>query len=1043
MTKKMCKFVFSACLLFLCGTLAAQTLTVRGTVTDKNGELPGVNIAVKGTRTSAISGLDGSYAITVSGSDAVLVFSFLGYATQEIATGNREVLHVLMVEDAKALDEVVVVGYGAATRKVDLSAAIGVVEHVETLKSRPVAGATEMLQGQIPGVTVRNNGGDPASGASIIIRGQGSKAGESPLWVVDGVPGAPLNTNDIESIVVLKDAASAAIYGAYSGSAGVIMVTTKRAKAGRPAISYEGTYGLSQAVNLPQSLTIDEEKQVRKTSLEAIGSLLPDGWDASKNPYIAQTRTDWIDEISRTAFFQRHHIALTAGTDRFANRVALQYTNHQGTLVSTYNKRWQLRYDASYTIGKHLRIREDFSWNTWDSRGTDTESGYGGAILSALMMPRNAEARYSDGTYGGTAPKDAEYINRYGSNFADIHGDAINPLRILEADNRYNRPSAVHSSTFLELIDLAPGLKFTSRLTYHAEHSFSKRFSPKRPEPGKPMLTNSLDYSAYNYYRWETENTLNYDRQFGKHLLGALISTTANEQRQRSFGTSAQSFISEEEIYQYLNYAGTFVNPWDAYDNPDNNVAVVGRVAYSWNNRYFATASYRRDYAGRLPEGKKYGDFPAVTAAWKISEEPFLAQTKWLTLLKIRGSWGKIGNLGSIGYAYGNPTLSTFGSGDVGGQVGATTPLVPLMVHNRTAFNPYLTWETSEQTDFGLDAELWGGRLALSADYFLKRTYHLIKGQDSGWPSYIGLSAKLINEGEVRNSGFEFTAGWSDRSGDWSYFINANLATLTNAIYDIGPADPATGEKPVWQWGDSFRGTLYPFRSREGDPIYSYWLVQTDGLFPSDAAAAAYVDQAGNRIQPQAKAGDLKFIDQNGDGKIDDDDRIYMGAYFPEITYAVSGGFTWKGLSFSVLLQGIAGSKAFNAQKFITLNESQGNFNRDRRILDAYPATNEIPRLSASDLNNNFTTNSDWYLEDASYLRIKNVSIAYDLSNVWRRVAPALHDRQSALSVYLSFDNLYTFTKYTGMDPEVGGIGLDGGRYPVPRTLSMGIKISY
>ncbi|MDR2086370.1 MAG: TonB-dependent receptor [Dysgonamonadaceae bacterium] len=1043
MTKIIFKLFFCCLFLSFWENADAQSPTVKGKITDLNGELPGVNIRLKGSSTATTSDIDGYYSITAPGTDATLVFSFIGYATQEITVANRSIIDVVMQEDVRAINEVVVTGYGSAARKADLSASIGVVERVETLKNRPVAGVTEMLQGQIPGVTVRNNGGDPASGPSITIRGQGSKAGESPLWVVDGVPGAPVSLDEIETMVVLKDAASAAIYGAYSGSAGVILITTKKAKAGAPSISYEGSYGLSQLSNMPQSLTIEEERQVRKTALDAIGSPLPDGWDVTKNPYIGQTRTDWIDEITRTAPFQRHHVTLSSGTDLFANRLSLQYTDNQGTLMGTYNKSLNLRYDASYRISKYVRVREDFFWNTWNSRGTDTESGYSGAILSALLMPRNAEAYYSDGTYGGTAPKDPDYIARYGNNFADIHGDVINPLRSLTAANQYNRPSAVHSSTFLEITDPLPGLKFTGRFTYRLENNFNRNFSYQRPEPGKPMLTNTLNYSAARHTRWEVENTLNYDRRFGDHQIGALISGTANEQRGRNFGVSAQSFISEEEIYQYLNYAGAYLNPTDEYVNPDNNVSVVGRLSYSWNNRYFATASYRRDYAGRLPKDKKYGDFPALTAAWKISEEPFVPKTDALTLLKIRASWGRIGNLGSIGYTYGNPTLATNTSGDVGGQIGVTNPLIANMIYNSTAFNPYLTWETSEQTDLGLDAELLNGRLSLSADYFLKKTYNLIKTQDSGWPSYIGLSAKMINEGEIQNSGLELVVGWQDRIGDWSYFVNANLATLKNTIQDIGPADPGTGEKPVWRWDNSFRGTLQPFRSREGDPLYSYWLIRNGGLFQSDAEAAAYVDKEGKRIQPDAKAGDLKFIDQNGDGKINDEDRVYMGAYFPKTTYALTAGFTYRKLAFSFMLQGVGGAKAFNAQKFIMLNESVGNFNRDNRILNAWPNSNDIPRIAANDPNGNFGTNSDWYLEDASYLRIKNVTVSYDFSDLLHKVSPLLQNRKSALSAHISMDNLHTFTRYTGMDPEVGGIGMDGGRYPVPRVFSMGIKLSY
>jgi TonB-linked SusC/RagA family outer membrane protein len=499
---------------------------------------------------------------------------------------------------------------------------------------------------------------------------------------------------------------------------------------------------------------------------------------------------------------------------------------------------------------------------------------------------------------------------------------------------------------------------------------------------------------------------------------------------------------NEDKIYQYLNYASLILTPGDSYDSPDNNVSVVGRLSYSYDNRYFLTASYRRDYAGRLPEDKKYGDFPAVTGAWKISEEGFFPKNKILPFLKVRGSWGRIGNLGSIGTAYGSPVLTVYTT-STGCAIGVNTPPVTSATYLNTAFNPLLTWETSEQSDVGLDMEWLNGRLAFSADYFLKRTYNLIKEQDSGWPSYIGIDPKLINEGEIRNTGFEFLLGWKDRIGKkTSYFVNANLATLKNRVHDIGPADPDTGEKPVWVDGSSFRGLLTPYRTREGGPLNSYWLVKTDGLFQSDEEAAAYIDKDGNRIQPYAKAGDLKFIDQNGDGRINDEDRVYMDAYYPDLTYSLTAGFSHGNLSFSVMFQGVAGANAFHAWKSITLTESQLSFNRWNRILDAYPKTNDIPRISAYDLNGNFTTSSDWFLENASYLRIKNVYLSYTFDDLLRKLT-LLQDRKSSLQAYISIDNLYTFTEYTGMDPEMGSGGLDAGRYPVPRTISLGIKLTY
>ena len=736
-------------------------------------------------------------------------------------------------------------------------------------------------------------------------------------------------------------------------------------------------------------------------------------------------------------------MSINGGTENFANRLSLQYTDHQGILIGSYSKNFDVRYDARFNIGKYIRIREDAHWYFGQSRGANTNDAYNGVIWNALGMPRSAEAYYSDGTFGGTAPKDPAYAAQYGSNFADIYGDLINPVRELTASDQYRGPVNLHTSTFFEITEPIPGLRYTGRLSYRRSSYFDKTFNPRRTEPGKPDLNNSLEYGAGISTWWEIENRLNYDRSFGKHSLGLMAATTANESRGKSFAVTGRNLETEDAFFRYLSYASSYDSPTDAYTNPDNNVSVVGSATYSWNNRYFATASFRRDYAGRLPAGNKYGDFPAVTAAWKLSEEAFMPKSDFLTLLKLRGGWGRIGNLSTVGLASGYEMLRIWNSGQQGGQVGIDNPLVTRLVANYAAFNPYLTWETSEQTDFGVDINLLNDRFAFTADYFNKKTYNLIKDRQIGWTGMIGVDPPKINEGEIRNTGWEFSAGWNDKAGEVNYHVNANLSTLNNRLHYIGPIDPMTGEKPTWREGDTYRGgTLTPFRTREGDPLYSYWLVETAGLFQSDAEAAAYVDKDGKRIQPNAVAGDLKFIDQNGDGQINDDDRVYMGSYFPKLTYGLNAGFTWKNLSLNLLLQGVGNTRIFHAFKLTTLNESIGNFNRWDRIQDAWPKTNDIPRISLFDPNNNFSTNSDWYLENGAYMRIKNLNVSYDLSSLMRR-AGHFRDRQSLLSVYASVDNLYTFTRYTGMDPEVGQKGMDSGRYPVPRTVSFGIRLTY
>ena len=1015
----------------------AQNKTIRGRVIDKNGDaVIGASIVVKGTTRGTITNIDGEFSIDVAKNEK-LVVSYIGYTSQEITPSGTD-LTVVLEEDTEVLDEVVVLGYGANARKQDLSASVGVLSNTEELTTRPVSSTESMLQGQLAGVTVQANGGDPTSAPSIVIRGQGSQNGDNVLWVVDGVPGAPIaSMNDIESITVLKDAASAAIYGAQSGAGGVILVTTKKAKEGAPSVSYDATFGIRQATNLPVPLNAEQEIEMHKLSYANAGFTLPQGWDVTKNPWIATTRTDWMDEIFRTALYQRHNVAFNVGTENFSNRVSFAYDNDEGTLINTFNKNLSLRYNGKFKLNKWVTVSEDFVWKNTESQTSDTESAYTGAILSAIYMPASATVYNPlDGTYGGTTTEDPAYIAQYGSNFADIHGDAVNPVRTLEANNIFNRTSDIWSTSSLEIANVIPGLKFISRFTYNLKNNNYKLFSPIRDEVGKPDLSNSLTESAYRSDSWKTENTLTYDNTFGKHTIGGLFSTTADHLATRGFEVVGKDFQDESAYLQYLAYAGS-LSATDYMTGPDANVSLIARAAYSYDDRYFVTASWRRDYAGRLPKANNYGDFPAATAAWKISNEKFFHKSDLISLLKIRASWGRVGNLGSINYNYSSPLLGTTFWTEQAQYGVMSNKLWNNFVYYQTAVNPNLTWETSEQTDIGLDIEMFKERLSIQLDYFDKRTFNLIQTQTMDWPSTIGVDAMLVNQGEVRNRGFEAQVSWNDQvNKNFSYFLSANFSYLKNWVSDIGVKDE-DGNPGVWTGDGSFRNLPYMYQTAEGEPLNSYYLIRADGIFQS------YVDKNGNRIQPEAKAGDLKFVDFNGDGTIDDLDRQYCGSATPKTTFALTGGFTYKKLSVSAMFQGVGGAQALNVAKYMTLSDVEGNFNRDSEILNAWSLTNtssDIPRLSKNDPNGNFSTPSDWYLEDASYLRLKNLTVSYDLTDILRKISH-LKERNSRMSVYFSGENLFTITSYSGIDPECGGY--DAMKYPVSRVLSVGFKLTY
>ncbi len=1027
-------------------TLVQQqgTMKVGGVVTDTKGQpVVGATVKVVGGGVVAVTDIDGKFSANVK-SGAQLQISSIGYAEKTIKVNGRSQITVSLEDDSHMLNEVVAIGYGAATKKKDLSAAVGVVSNVDELAVRPVTSTEGMLQGQLAGVTVQSSGGDPTSSPNIVIRGQGSQNGDNVLWVVDGVPGAPISSlNDIESIVVLKDAASAAIYGAQSGAGGVVLVTTKKAKKGATSISYDGMVGIRNAMNLPTPLNAEQEIEMRKRSYAAAGLSLPEGWDTTKNPWIATTRTNWMDEVFRTAFYQRHNVSINTGSDTFTNRLSFSYDNDEGILVNTYNKNLALHYNGKYQINKWVSISEDFIWKNTENRSTNTTSGYTGAVLSAIYMPASATvySPYTNSGFGGTTTEDPAYIAKYGSNYADIHGDAVNPISTLTANSLFNRTSDTWSTTALEIGNVIPGLKFVSRFTYNLQSHHGKQFTPRRDEVGKPNGSNSLSENTYRTDQWKTENTLTYDNTFGKHTVGALLSTTADHYNVRGFELDGKTFSDESAYLQYIAYAGS-VSGSDYLTGPDANVSLIGRLAYSFDDRYFVTASWRRDYAGRLPKSNNHGDFPAVTAAWKISNESFFPKTDAVSLLKLRASWGRVGNLGSIGYNY-KSALLALKTWQEQAQYGVEkNTLWNTFIYNQTALNNNLTWETSEQFDLGLDLNMFNDRLAMQLDWFEKRTYNLIQTQSMNWPGSIGLDAMLVNQGEVRNRGIEFSATWNDRvNKNFSYYVGGNVAWLKNWVSDIGVKD-SEGNPGVWTGDGSFRLIPYCYQDAEGQPLGSFYLIRTDGIFQSDEEAAAY-QKDGKRIQPNAKAGDLKFVDANGDGTIDDNDRQYCGSATPKWTFSLSGGFTWKDLSFSAMFQGVAGAQALNVAKSMTLSDVEGGFNRDSRILDAWSETNRgsnIPRLSKNDPNGNFSTASDWYLENASYLRLKNVTVSYDLTKLLRK-CQHFNARNSRLSVYVSGENLFTITDYTGIDPECGG--WDAMRYPVARTFSFGVKLTY
>ncbi len=1010
-------------------TAQSNTGTAMGIVKNEKGEeLEGVTVrldnAANGFQANTSTNGKGIFNFTKvpAATGYRFIVSSVGYTNDtltnyEMKEDGRLSLSIILSNKTSALDKVVVIGYGSV-RKRDLSAAVSEVPDMEQIKERPVVDVQNMIQGKVAGVTVVANGGHPDGTPGIVIRGQGSNS-ERVLYVVDGVLDAPYNPADVVSITVLKDAASAAIYGAFAGSGGVVMIQTRQATLGRPGIEYTGFAGAKTAWKLPQSLTAAKEAEVSNLAYKNAGLAPLDGWDATKNPYDQVTRTNWIDAIFRTGVVHRHNIAINAGTEKFSTLFVGRYEENEGTLLNTYNKNISGRLNTVYSFNKKIKFKQDVFINNNDKRGTTTESGYSGTILSAIYMPRAATVYYDDGSFGGVGPRNSQYLG--------IHGDAINPVATLLRNKPYDKSTDIQSISEFSINNIITGLSFLSRFSYRTSSSLFKNFIPRRTEPGKPNDQNELDYSTSKYRKWIWENTVNYNRKFGRHSITAMASTTAQEEAYMSFSAAAKNFDNEADWAQFFVNANNFTDLRPGSDDwKDRNLSYVGRLSYSWADRYFVTGSYRYDIAGRLANGYRGKGFPGVTAAWKLSSEPFF-DVPAIDLLKIRASWGRVGNLGSIPRYYGYPVLSSDGTY----QVGNGGPLSSAL-YNGQQFNPAVSWESSEQKDLGLDLAVLKEKLIFTFDYFNKRTYDWIQLRNN-WPATQGVGSPYINQGSLRNTGFEFSATWKGKAGSLFYELSGNVATLKNRVENIdGTPNGALTD------GTSWRGVLNPYRTVIGQPFHAFWLVKTAGIFQSDKEAQDYVGgPTSTRIQPNAKAGDLKFLDRNNDGKINDQDRVFMGSAIPKFTYGFTANLRYRRFDASIFLQGVTGVKIFHAFKESTLNGAEQGYNRWDKILDAWSPTNtksNIPIISASDANKNFSTASDWYLEDGSYMRVKSIVIGYNFPQFIRN---------STLRVYVSGDNLITITKYSGMDPEVGGIGFDGGQFPVSRVYAAGVKLTF
>ncbi|SFD20067.1 TonB-linked outer membrane protein, SusC/RagA family [Chitinophaga sp. CF118] len=999
---------------------AAEKITLTGLVSDKNGPLIGATVLIKGTTNGTGTDGSGQFKLTADdGGNLILAISMIGYKTQEITVGNQRSFQVVLVENSLNLNQLVVVGYGTQ-RKATVSGAIADVQ-LDKLSSRSLNDMAEALQGKAPGVFVQNNGGDPTSTPKVYIRGMGGINGEEPLYVVDGsiYTGGPLNPNDIESMNVLKDA-SAAIYGARA-SGGVVLITTKKGKEGTATVTLDAKTGWQYAAKKLDVLNAKEFADVENTAYDAAGIPRADAFNASIYPDGQITRTNWQDEIFRTGKIQDYNVGVKGGTDKARYYMGFGYRNNEGILLNTKSERYSFRMNSDAQIKPWLKIGENLSYTYTNGNGANTTSPYTGAIYTALGYPTNVTPYTATGAFSGMPVA-----------YAASYGDLANPVAILSRLDDHKPVNNININPYAE-VRITKNLLFRSNFAITKSFSDQKTFTTRALEIGKINSTNELYEEINNFTELLSEQTLTYTKQFGYHNVNAVAGYTYQHHDGTSLTADASGFNDERNAYRYFNNATSYVAPTSGRDQSALE-SFLARINYDYKSKYLLTVLGRRDGSSRVSSLSRYQNYYSVSGGWVLTEESFLQHNDVLSFWKLRASYGLLGNLASLPSNVLDIPLKS-----VNIYTGANGTQAAGLAQDALS-NPYLKWADSKQVNFGTDIALFKNSLSVTADYFIKTTNNMILLTTS--PSTSGVSTGMYkNMGNARDNGIELGITYNGKAGkDLTYNIGATLSKINNKLISLETGrDEMPGTATIY-----VRGTLNPLVTRVGNPIYAYSVIKTAGIFQTQAEIDNYKSKDGTVIQPNAKPGDRKFVDHDDNGKIDNKDRQIVGSPYPGFTYGFSLNLNYKGFDLNVFAQGVQGNKLFNALKYTNMNPSIGtNYNMLKGILNAWTPTNtntDVTRVIAKDANGNYGNTSDWYIENGSYLRIKNVTLGYTL--------PASLTNQAhigAVRLYVTANNLFTFTKYKGYDPEVGmdELGIDSGRYPQARSILMGLNVNF
>ena len=1010
--------------LFLCITsipLAAQNIEIKGIDTEAatNEPLPGVTVSIKGKDTGTVTDMDGKYSIKTNQGD-ILRFSAIGMKQIERAVTSGAPINVSMEEDNIALEQVVVIGYGTV-KKSHLSGAVSSVSAKE-LNGQVASNAATALQGKIPGVSVASSSGDPNGTMTINVRGISSLSNNNPLYVIDGAFGdiSMVDPNDISSIEVLKDAAAAAIYGSRAAG-GVVLITTKSGRKDMPTkLDINFFTGISHT---PKTLKVFNGEEYSRFA--RYYRLAGDGYGSENGatPFIGEG-TDWQDIMLRTAMTYKANATISGGSKNGSYSSSVSYLNKEGILRNTDHESYNIRLKSDYSfLNNRLTIGESMIVNMTKGSGYIHQD----TMFDIFQFPSVVPV-YDPTNSGGWGTSN------------DIN--LPNPLAEMTVNDERTETTRIFLNAYLQA-EIIKGLKYKLNVGIRKEHTKWRKYTDAYDlgtfgKNDKP----DLEEKSSTWESWVLENTLNYDRTFGKHNLSLLAGYSAQKDKSHSL------YGKNSDMAQFIETMPGNVDPSNLKASSSLNelalVSLFGRVMYSFDDRYLFSASIRRDGSSRFKKGHQYGAFPSASIGWNINREKFFKPLENVfDQLKLRFSYGKLGNQEMTSYY---PTQSVVSDGM--NYVSNNSPWFGSMPYVQAISPANLTWENTETYNIGLDVSLLNGKLTFTADAYVKNTNDVLLPIPS--TASTGISGNSIqNAGQVRNKGFEFAVNYRGSIKDkFTYYIGANIAADKNEVTKI-----TLGGQNLMISGYSAHGAggrgINMFA--EGHSMSYFNLIETDGLFRSAEEIANYKNKDGELIQPGAQVGDIRYKDWNGDGKINTDDQHDVGSPFPDFTFGVRLGGEWNNFDFNLFFDGMVGNKIYNYPRY-RLESGNFNGNMSTVLANSWRPDNQntdIPRFSKTDGADNKWAYSDRWLENGSYMRLKTLDVGYTLpKNLTKKV------KLENVRIYTSMENLFTLTKYSGYTPDLGestvaGVdynvfsrGIDQGRYPLPRTISFGIQVN-